>query len=398
MSRGNIRCAKCGKAMSADVCGCGHSKCYIALYWEGHHYQIRRYAADSLLLNFERARLQLDEIRQLIYRGEFKPFDYVTEKLKANRFDHKIYAWLKELEEGPDDDDDEKKRTEELANATLISYKSAVSTYLQPFFGAYNVRSINKGVLKSFMRSLPSTLKKSTRRKLLRILRAFFSWLLDNEIINALPPFPSVKGDDSIQKRPFDYQEQLGILDKFPAKHRDIFALGVETGRRIAELTVLKVKDVNIQSKEVTIRRTYSSGKIRETSKTGSTVVIPLSKKAFEVTERNMKDKLPESFLFINQDTGRNYHGCKLRDLWRQYSGYSGADRTLYVFFRHSMATQFAARPGMNEYILAQALGHKDTDSAKHYIKMAAENVRSLMETRDNIVEFKTSTKRIKDD
>ena len=251
----------------------------------------------------------------------------------------------------------------------------------------FNRQWINEDTLKRFRNSLRHKLSKETQKKVLRILRSFFTWLRSNKVISTIPMFPSIKGSDAKKKKTFPYTEQKDRLTRFPTEHRDIIGFGVETGSRIAELCVLKIKDIDLQAKEVTVRRTYSHNVIRETTKTSDDVTIPLSLVAAEIATSNMRDKLPEGYLFINPNTGKNYRPQILRKLWKKYSGSSS---TLYEFFRHSIATQAAAR-GLSEFQLMVILGQKDSRSSRHYIRMASNMVQGFMDSRtDNIVDFKT--------
>lgn len=360
---GHIRCAKCEKAKSKSVCKCGEYKSYVCIYWRGKQYKFRRYV-DGQLLDFARAERQLTEMRAEIDKGKFNPANWTKERIKARKFENKIYEWLESKER--------EMKAGELAPKTYAGYQGYVRNHFD-FFKRLDVQEINFEDLTKFKESLLCGLK--TKRNLINALHTFFIWMWKRGAIEKLPPFPTVEGDDSKVMQAIDYDTQIEALEKLPAEHRDIFEFEFETGLRPAEVCALKVRDIDLQRGMAIIQRTYSASELRETTKNKRKAFIPLSDRALEVATQNIAGKFGNDFVFINPKTKRGYRVWFLGRLWREKSG---LEVTHYEAGRHSFCTRIISL-GASELEAQKLMRHSDGRSTRAYYHPTGDHLRDLV-------------------
>jgi integrase len=370
MPRGSLRCSKCHKAMSGPVCECGHSICYLSLYWQKKQHRFFRYHVDDELFDYNRALKQLAEMNLAIEKRNFRPRDWTSQAVKARSFKSQMERWLEQKKE--------EKEAGEFAPGTLRVYRSYSRNHYS-FFNSMNVSEITFEELENFKDSLAHKgISIKMRRNILNGLHAFFNWLYRKGVIKVVPPFPVVEGDDAKLMIALTYQEQMEALERLPQAHRDVIEFGFECGLRPGELCALKVKDIDSFKRWALIQRTYSAHELKETTKAKNKKWIPLSDRAFEIASRHLRDKLPEAFLFINPLTRRGYKMDFLRSLWRSCSG---TEVTLYEAMRHSFCTQIV-EDGASDRQAQELMRHTDKRSTEKYIHASVERHRELVNRR----------------
>lgn len=131
--------------------------------------------------SLEDARAEVDQLRELIKRGidpvQKRRQDH-TEKLESQmqrgsvhdpkvRFSSLVAAWLTHIEA-------------RLAPGSVNEYRSALNKYLLPEFAGRNVSTISLVEVEALINSIPTP---SVKRKALATIRAFFSYLVDSDVL-----------------------------------------------------------------------------------------------------------------------------------------------------------------------------------------------------------------------
>ena len=165
----------------------------------------------------------------------------------------------------------------------------------------------------------------------------------------------------------------------------------MKTGLRPGECVAIIAKSVDVAQRVVWVERSVSGSTIRETTKNGSKLAIPLNAKALEIAQRNIKGKFPKDFLFVNPATGRGYSLSALSKIWRRYSG---LDVKLYEATRHSYCTQIVP---LTDPLTAQRLmRHKDRRSTDNYYHAYSEILLDVVQRMDgDVVDIKAKEKGI---
>ncbi|MEN6317258.1 MAG: tyrosine-type recombinase/integrase [Syntrophaceae bacterium] len=378
--QGSIICNKCRKAMSGKVCTCGSIHCYISLYWKGRNYTFRR-DSQNRVLDYREASVTLIRINSEINDPyvKFNPVDWTDSSIRERKFENQIAKWIaeKELEE----------KNGELSYGTLRDYKGYVRNHYGELRGV-DVRDIEVSRLVDLKNSLGAVGLK-TRKNIMDALHVFMVWLKGNGVIKEVPAFPDIKGYVEPAYRAMDYQAQWEALGKIPDKHRDIIHFLAETGIRPAEACALIVDNVDPFNGCCTIEKTFSKNRLRHTTKQKETRVIPLSDIALAIVIRNIKDKLPTQWLFINPTTGTHYLSDTLWRIWKQFAN---TDANLYQGTRHSFGFQLIQNNDAEK--VRQLMGHSTVKTTNKYAKVKVTTLRDIVNQRGKIVPIKGSEKK----
>jgi site-specific recombinase XerD len=375
---GVILCNKCRKKMDG-VCSCGSYKCIISIYWRGKHYEYRR-DEQGYILTYDRAVDKLTEISSAIKKGEFNPIEYTDEKVKERKFEIQIDRWLEEKEK--------QESLNELSPGTLKQYRGYINNYY-PFFHGMDLREITLEQLTNFKDTL-DTVKIKTRKNIMIALHNFFYWLRERGLIKEMPLFPKIKGDDSKSRKAIDVDLQGEALERIPVSHRDIIEFLTETGLRPGESCALLVEHIDMKHGIARIEGTFSGTKLRQTTKQKRKRVIPLSTRAFEIAVKNMQEKLPKQFLFINPVTNRHYTTNALGKIWRKKSGLEGI--TLYEAVRHSFGSQLIDN-GVDVTIVKELMGHSDIRTTEKYVHMRMSKLTDVVNSRKVVKMVRTKNR-----
>ncbi len=359
---GSIYCAKCEKVIQSP-CGCKFGKVYIRLNWNNKREKFYRDKAGDLF-SYDDAFAQLYAMNIEIKKGIFKIDNWKYETVKSMLFENQVESWLEE------------KRLEveheELAHETYRVYESYNRNHWQDFFGKYDVRDIKYAQIKEFARFKMEGKSKKMKRNILHALNTFFVWLKKNELIKEMPEFEVIKGNDAKPRKALDYTSQRTAIGLIPLEYRDVVEFAFETGVRVGELCALKVFDINPDIPGLVVRRTYSGHRIKNNTKTNENRLIPLSDKAFFIAQRNMKDKTPEQWLFINPSTNRGYMPDYIsKKIWRKYTD---IPLTFYEASRHSFCTQLLEN-GVDLKTVQLLMGHRELRSTEAYTHIAIQKL-----------------------
>ncbi|HVN97076.1 MAG TPA: tyrosine-type recombinase/integrase [Syntrophorhabdaceae bacterium] len=366
--KGIIICNKCRKKMDG-VCKCttkGNAKCIVQIYWHGKHYEYRR-DDRGFILTYETAQAKLIDISGDIRKGIFNPINYTDEKMKERRFETQIERWLQEKMKQAD--------LNELSPGTTRQYNGYVNNYY-PFFHGQDVRAISLEALSNFRDTLENVSIK-TRKNIMVTLHGFFLWLKERGLIKEIPIFPKIKGDDSVIQKSIDVDIQEQALRRIPERHRDIIEFLMETGLRPGEACALRVEHIN--GGIAKIEGTFSGTQLRTTTKQKRKRSLPLSVRALEITQKNMKDKHPKQFLFINPIICRYYTTNSLDKIWRKHSGLDGI--SLYEATRHSFCSQLLEN-GADIRMVQELVGHSDIRMTEKYTHVKIKRLLDLVNSR----------------
>jgi integrase len=351
--------------MAERVCGCGNSTCFVDVYFKGRHWIYRRdHQGDVLTLG--KATKLINVIREQIDNRTFDPEAWTDSRVLERRFINKWELYIAEKEQ--------KVSRGELSP----SYVRVLRCYRRKYFGTIeccDVRDVKLEHIAKIRRSVKGKLKSA--RNVLNALSAFFRWCMDEDgSIEKMPRLPLITGDDATPRRAIDLATQSGALARIPEQDRDPIEFGMETGCRPGEVAATKVKDV--QGDKAFICRTYSDYTLRETTKQKKKEYIPLSDRALEIARKNCVGKHPESFLFINPNSGDGYRPKRLSEIWNQYSG---LDVTLYEATRHSFCTQLV-EDRVPLPIIKELARHSDIRTTQKYIHPTDESSREAVNLR----------------
>jgi integrase len=296
-------------------------------------------------------------INYSIKEKSFNPEVYQYGEIKKMLFDYLFLEWLKQKKQELDNN--------ELSYGTYKAYESYYYHHLSPLF-LHDIRDIGFAELEEFKDNLSKTIKLKTKRNILNCIHSFFSWLLKKGRVDKIPVFPTIEGNDATPMKALDRVSLKQSLELIPEKHRDIIEFAFETGVRIGELCSIKVLDVNTIERTVLIQRTYvNNNEIKERPKGKRKETVLLSDRALEITEKNMQDKTPGAFLFINPGTGKGYNPNYIRKQWKKSTG---LDISFHEAGRHTFCSLIGQDKDINAYDVMRLARHSDIRTTQRYM------------------------------
>ncbi len=336
---------------------------YIQIYWQGKKYAFYRESIEGKkFFSKEDAEYTLNKIRAEIENKSFNPNHWKVSSPMYVR----TYAmdWRDCINVIP---------------KTLQGYRGDVTNWITPYFGDKDIRGIRHNDLVKFYKSIDRGDKR--RCNILNTLKTMMRYAWKNEDIPKVPPFPELSYN--LPKIEYiELEQQESILSYIPEHHRPIFKFMMEYGCRVGEARAL-MKDC-ISDSEVTIKRTMSDEKVRESTKSGKERVYRITPYFKEVLS-SMAPTLSQ-FVFPRAD-GKPYRSKDVNKIWKQACEKASISIKLYNGTRHSLGCQLLDL-GNDIYAVSQQLGHKKIESAKRYAERSSKKLEEILISR-RVVKFK---------
>ena len=214
-----------------------------------------------------------------------------------------------------------------------------------------------------------------TRRRKLASIRGFLKFLKDNQIIFGNPA-DTIEAPIREEKDPLVLlkTEYKALLQVAGGHERDfaIVMLFLQTGLRVSELVNLKLEDVSLETKELTVRQ----GKGRKDR------VVPLVGQALDALKDYLADR-PSSPEYDNVFLARNKTSLDQRSVRyriKKYYDEAGIKKKGSVHtLRHTFATH-QVHNGLKINQLKEVMGHRQMATTYKYVHLDRTNLREGME------------------
>lgn len=148
----------------------------------------------------------------------------------------------------------------ELEKSTLDEYVKKINAYWLPYIANIPIAEITTGMLRDIAADLTQIAAK-TYNDSLTPLRGIFECAIDDGLISANPA-AKLKNRPRIKQKPDPLTgEQMGrVLEWIKKKEPEwwpYFAIAFDTGLRTSELIALRITDVDVDLREIQVRRAY---------------------------------------------------------------------------------------------------------------------------------------------
>ncbi len=246
----------------------------------------------------------------------------------------------------------------------------------------FNIKMGNKilpSIIREYLASLFKSRKKSTVSRKLASLRTFFKFLEREGTIDSDPTeglsFPKVP--KSLPR--FLNQDEAKVLVESPEKQdtltirdRAILELLYSSGLRVAELTELKIHDIDMENELVKVK-----------GKGGKERIVPFGIKAKEALKEYLierenllnKNKLVSTdFLFLNY-RGERLTTRSVGRIIKKYRTKSGLSKEVSPHvLRHSFATHLL-EGGADLRFIQELLGHSSLSTTQKYTHISVDRL-----------------------
>lgn len=255
---------------------------------------------------------------------------------------------------------------------TIIYYR----TTLHPFFvwlagqEVTDLAAVTPAHIRTYLIHLRDRkLASATQFSHAKGLKAFFHFCVREELLPKTPfdkvkmpkvdqKLPSILGDDQIEKL------RRGCKT---ARETALLLTMLDTGLRVAEVTRLNWRDIELETGRVMIFR----GKQR---KDRVAFAGAQTRKALLKWRIRSPRTTPESPVFVSEHGGTRLTVVGLQQVLRRL-GRRVEVRVTPHMLRRSFATR-SLRAGMDIYTLAAVMGHASIDTLKHYLRIEEADIR----------------------
>lgn len=327
-------------------------------------YQIRYYfnqkrwyvcSDKGIVLSTEKSARKLAAvIDHEIAQNSHNPLTYQSTSSKQLLFKTQIQKWLLE-------------KQRDCKPTTSKTYETFIRLYINPFFGEYDLPEIKAFHISDFLNSLPSSLSPNSKNHILNVVKMFFCHCSKEDIIHKSPKMPSIKIPER-SVRWADYETQNKLLDLIPPEDKAIFHFSMRQGLRICEVLGLMKKDVNFQTKSISIERGLLSYGLSST-KTGKNRFIPIHPELTDTLQNLCSLALPDAFLFTKN--GKPYNKDQFYRIAQKAAKKLGLKISAYELVRHSVLSQAGVRLVDARTIQAFA-GHSRLSTTQKYTALNA--------------------------
>ncbi len=213
-------------------------------------------------------------------------------------------------------------------------------------------------------------LSRTTQHNVARCIRAWFNFLVREEILDA-SPMRKVTMPRPDAKRPvvFTREEVTAILDAAHTRRDKALVLFMlDTGMRKAEIVALDVGDVDLASGVVKVYQ----------GKGGKDRTVFIGARTRYLLRRYLVERgnpPPDAPLWTSETTGDRLTGAGLRMLFRRLRERTGIPHLTPHTFRRTCAL-WCLKSGMDVYTVAAIMGHSDIATLRHYLRFIEDDLR----------------------
>lgn len=332
---------------------------YVYLYWKGRRYKRYMYDATHPFYARELAEDVAGAVNADILRlgKAFDPRRWFTQKTSEMLLENYAAKWWD--------------RQRHYAPSYAGDVKRYLFNVICPVLGRDDIRELTKGRVRELQETLGRYAPK-TQENILGVLHKVLADAYDNEDITRVPPFPRIEVPEP-ELRWMQKSAVEAVIEQIAEHDRPIFIFGFFHAMRPGEARALHWEDVEWAKREFVIRRTFSGGVLRQTTKTRQARPLPLEE---SMTELLQPLRGISGFVF-RTSFGKPYRKQRLGELWRN----AGGEMPLYNAMRHSRAMWLLNR-AEDPWSLDDVrylLGHTRTRTTERYARVSVERIRGRM-------------------
>jgi integrase len=256
----------------------------------------------------------------------------------------------------------------------ILNKKSILKAHLVPFFGSKSLEEISGSDVEKFKaKEKKANLSNKTINNFLIVLKRCLRVAQEESLTERVPKIKLLK----VEPQKFDVlseNECQTLLNGCTGLIKDMILLTLRSGLRLGELLALQWTDIDFSNKLMTIRQSFSKGKLGST-KSNKIRYIPLLDEVCQMLASRPKQG---KFVF-SKDTGEPLnpmfcsrhlrHACKTAGL-RKIRGFHS--------MRHTMASQLAIN-GVPIIVIKELLGHSDIRTTMRYAHLNPCVIREAM-------------------
>lgn len=274
----------------------------------------------------------------------------------------------------------------ELDRKTLKAYRIDLQQYNESVCSG----DFGKEEIEKYITELHKKYKQKTVKRKIATVKAFYSYLEEEEIIEENPfrkvkvkfketiTLPRIIPREEIEQLLNYMYKNLGAKDATLNKYqlRDVAVIEVffATGARVYEISNIKADSINLNSGLI---RIMGKGGKERYIQIGNSDILEILKRYYN---ENIKAIQQSGYFFVN-NRGNRYTEQSIRLMLKKYTKLAGISRNITPhMFRHSFAT-YLIEEGVDISCVQQILGHSSIKTTQIYIHIAARKQAEILRT-----------------
>lgn len=273
----------------------------------------------------------------------------------------------------------------ELSPQTIKAYQIDLTQLLSHL----GTSSPTRKDLEAYITQLHKSFKQKTVKRKIASVKAFYSYLEDQEILETGNPFHKIKvkfKEESVLPRIISRKDIEQLLNFMYANlHRTggnentlllkdlaIIELLFATGARVYEISHLKKECVDLSSGLI---RIMGKGKKERYTQIGDPRVLSLLNHYYESNQSAVQ----KCEYFFTNNRGQRYTEQSMRNMLKKHAEEAHIDSHITPhMFRHSLAT-YLIEEGVDITYVQKILGHSSLRTTQIYISIAAEKQNEIL-------------------
>lgn len=252
-------------------------------------------------------------------------------------------------------------------------------TYIKKSFGSKKISDVSQKMVDTWHKSLGSNNGKVTANRALALFKTMFNSAISWDLWSGRNPADAVK---RFKEKARCRIVSLAELDKLyvalreePNKDiRDFFMMLLITGARRGNVQSMSWDDISLDGESWNIPET----------KNGESLNLPLVSSALSILKgRFVNDEKPKGYVFTG--AGKTGHIVEPKKAWARVLDRVEIKDLRIHDLRHVFGSYLAAT-GANQFIIRDAMGHKDIKSSSRYVQMGQEIIKEFMEKSTNVI------------
>lgn len=275
------------------------------------------------------------------------------------------------------------KYRKELDTGTLKAYRID----LRQFFDCVDSDEPVKSEIEKYITELHKKYKQKTIKRKLASIKAFYSYLEEEELISENPMnrikirfkektiLPRIVPRNEIELL-LNHVYQAGTTGvkqkKFWLRDLAVIEICFATGARIYEISNIKLENVDLASGLICI---MGKGGKERYIQIGSEEILRLLRTYYQENKEAIQ---ASGYFFVNQN-GSRFTEQSMRTMLRKYTKQAGIERNITPhMFRHSFAT-YLIEEGVDISYVQELLGHSSIKTTQIYIHVAAQRKAQIL-------------------
>jgi len=250
--------------------------------------------------------------------------------------------------------------------STQHGYAQIIEAEIRPRYGSWLLTDVDRQTFLELDTELVATgLSASTRRNILVVFRRILGAAVDAGWLEHMPALPKLPRVGRKVTRSMSWEESNALIDASSEVFKLALFLARDAGLRASEVRGLRWTDVDLERRELTVRRAICHG-IEDSPKSGHERVVPLTDELYAVlVEANEKKPSPWAPV-APSSWGTPWSEAGLRNAFDRAKRKAGLAEWTFHSLRHFFVSDLF-RQGASAPVVQRLAGHEVLTTTQRY-------------------------------